>query len=353
MRRIREDLATREAADRLLRDPARKLPPHRQDTLKIIRAAADKNAVTGIQNKFTHLFSAGNSTQHQWPEAHSHLEHRPLASITDAVGKGQDSILQALGDRVLRGAGAGISKAVWGRVRIIANERGCTLGELRDYFARTPDERIIINEIAWRAMIANGVSSDALHITTPSGEINPAGYDANWRVWVKGYEPQPPAEDGEAGPDADAVIDPGADAADALSGGQRRTAFASGQMPGKAAYEAVKRFMEDNRHDWPALISCQVTGTSPALADQIASIAQGNDDGILITLLAQNTQVQVGIRGARPQDFKDYATPARRILAKAGVSNADVTVHLEPDAARTVLEKLNNRDEANIRVSFQ
>ena len=40
------------------------------------------------------------------------------------------------------------------------------------------------------------------------------------------------------------------------------------------------------------------------------------------------------------------------MMNKAGVSTADVSVRLEPDAAQRVLEKLNNRDEANISVSF-
>ena len=40
------------------------------------------------------------------------------------------------------------------------------------------------------------------------------------------------------------------------------------------------------------------------------------------------------------------------MMSKAGISAADVSVQLEPDAAERVLEKLNNREEANISVSF-
>ena len=355
--RIREDIATMEAAERLLKDTTRPLPQHRRDTLESICAASEKNATTGIQNKFTHLFSAGNSPQHQWPELHSHLEQRTLESLTDAVGKGQESILQALGDRVLQGNAAGLSKTAWARVGIIANEQGSTLGELRDYFARTPDARIIINDATWRAAIANGVKNDALHVATPSGEVNPTGYDSTWRVWVKGHEPQPETSSG----DTDNGRDPigGTDAGGTTGGNNsgaldsRQTAFTSGKLPGKAAYEAVKRFMTDNGHEWPALASCQVKGTSSSLADQIASIAQGDDGGIAITMMAQNQRLQVGIRGAPPSEFKDYSGPAKRMMNKAGVSAADVSVQLETDDAQRVLEKLNNRDEANISVSFR
>lgn len=356
--RIREDIATMEAAERLLKDPSRPLPQHRRDTLENVRAAAEKNATTGIQNKFTHLFSAGNSPQHQWPELHSHLEQRALESLTDAAGKGQDSILQALGDRALRGAGAGLSKSAWARVGILAAAAGCTLGELRDYFARTPDARIVINDATWRAVIANGVSNEALYIKTPGGEVNPTGYDPGWRVWVKGGEPAPepvPAATPVAADVPVSVDAPGAepDPVAPAGPGVRQTAFTSGKLPGKAAYEAVMRFMADNGHDWPGLASCQVMGTSPALADQIASIAQGDDSGIAITMRAQNRRLQVGVNSAPPSEFKDYSGPAKRMMAKAGVSAADVSVQLEPDAAVRVLAKLNSRDEANISVSFR
>ena len=357
LNRIREDIATMAAAERLLKDASRPLPQHRRDTLENIRAASEKNATTGIQNKFTHLFSAGNSPQHQWPELHSHLEQRTLESLTDAAGKGQDSILQALADRVLWGSAAGLSKSAWGRVGIVANEQGSTLGKLRDYFARTPDARIIINDATWRALIANGVNNDALHVITPSGEVNPAGYDPNWQVWMKGYEPQSETGGGTDGGKTDSSgggNENGGTTAGNNSGGLsgRPTAFASGKLPGKAAYEAVKRFMNDNGHDWPALASCQVKGTSSSLADQIASIAQGDDGGIAITMMAQNQRLQVGIRGAPPSEFKDYSGPAKRMMNKAGVNIADVSVELGTDSAQRVLEKLNNRDEANISVSF-
>ena len=346
--RIREDIATMEAAERLLKDASRPLPQHRRDTLEIIRAASEKNATTGTQNKFTHLFSAGNSSQqHQWPELHSHIEQRTLESMTDAAGKGQDVILQALGDRVLRGGAAGLSKGTWARVGIITREQGSTLGELRDYFARTPDARIVINDTTWRAVVANGVSNDALHVVTRSGEVNPTGYDASWRVWVKGHEP---ASETQPIPAPSPTPDPSP--TPAPSPNRRQTAFTSGKLPGKAAYEAVKRFMADNGHDWPKLASCDVKGTNPTLADQIASVAQGDDDGIAITLLAQNQRLQIAVRSAPPSEFKDYAGPAKRMMNKAGVSTADVSVQLEPDDAQRVLEKLNNRDEANISVSF-
>ena len=345
--RIREDIATMEAAERLVKDTSRTLPPHRRETLENIRAASEKNATTGIQNKFCHLFSAGNSQQHQWPEPNSHVEQRTLESLTDATGKGQESILQALGDRVLRGTIAGLNKNAWARVGIIANERGSTMGELREHFACTPDQRIILNDTAWRAAVANGIANDALHAITPSGEVNPTGYDPDWRVWVKGYEPQnaePEPPDPEPNPDPDT---------DPPRPTNRHAAFTSGKMSGKAAYEAVKRFMTDNGHDWDSLDSCRVTGTSPALADQIASVSQGDDNGIILTLMAQNQRLQVGIRNAPPSEFKDYSGPAKRMMTKAGVSAADVTVQLEAEAAQRVLEKLNNRDEANISVSFR
>ena len=352
--RIREDLATMEAADRLLKDPSRPLSGHRRETLESIRAASEKNATVGIQNKFIHLFSAGNSPQHQWPEPNSHLEHRALESITDAAGKGQDGILQALGDRALRGAAAGLNRSAWARIHSIAGETGSALGELRQYFARTLDTRIVINETAWQAMISNGIRSEALHVITPDGEVNPAGYQDNWQVWLKGHEPKPAAADDKtdaapAAPTAPPAAAPGA------TPGARQTAYTTGKLPGNAACEAVKRFIADHGHDWPNLESCQIQGASPSLADQIASIAQGDDHGIAITMMAQSPdqRLQIAIRNAPPSEYKDYAAPARRMLTKAGITDADVTIRLEPAAAQRILEKLNPRDDANITVTFR
>ncbi len=348
--RIREDIATLEAAERLLKDRSRALPQHRRDTLESIRAEAEKNATTGIQNKFTHLFSAGNSQQHQWPGPNSHLEVRSLESLTDAVGKGQDVILQTLGDRVLHGGEAGLNKTVWARISIIANEQGSTLGELRDYLARTPDMRIVINEATWRAVVANAIKSDALHMKTASGEDNPTGYDPSWQVWAKGFEPGTSvAAEPDTVPIPEEKKEPGIPPP---TPPRQQLEFRTGQQPGRAAYAAVKQFMADNGHAWPALQSCRVQGTTPALADQIASIAQGEDEGVAITMRSGNQRMQVIITGAPPSEFKDYVVSAKRMMTKAGVDAADVTVQLESTAAQRVLDKLNNRDEANITVSF-
>ena len=348
--RIREEIATMEAADRLLKDPSKPLPQHRRETLENVRAASEKNATTGIQNKFTHLFSAGNTPQLQWPEPHTHIEHRTLESITDAVGKGQDIIIQVLGERLLRGPNAALNKNAWAGIGIIANPQGATLAQLREYFARTPDSRIIINDATWRAMITSGVNSGFLQVSTPSGEINPSGYDPTWQVWAIDFVP--PTKPAIERQDDKNIDDKEEDEKTAGTTTSRQTFFTSGKLPGRAAYEAVKQFMADNEHDWAAMTSCQVRGTTPALADQIASIAQGDDGQISITLLAQNQTLQVAVRDTPPSEFKDYAAPAKRMMSKAGVTIADVTVQLKSDDAQRVLEKLNNRDEANINISF-
>ena len=44
---------------------------------------------------------------------------------------------------------------------------------------------------------------------------------------------------------------------------------------------------------------------------------------------------------------------AHHPMIKAGVNAADVSVQLEPDDAQRLLEKLNNRDGADINVSFR
>ena len=346
--RIRQSIATMEAADQLLTDPSRNLPEHRRAILQQERAEAEKNATTDIQNKWVHLFSAGNSPQHQWPEPNSHLEWRTLESFTDSVGKGQQAILDALGDRALRGTNAALNRMVWARIGIIARKEGATLGQLHEHFARNPSERIVINEQTWLALIQHGMQNDALDVVTPTGEINPQGqrYDANWQVWAKGHrpsapEPEPPEPPGPPGPEPPAP--------NPIS----NKSFTSGKAVGRAAYEAVKRFMDDNHHQWDQLANCQVTGTTSTLADQIASIAQGDDEGIYITLRAQNEKIRLDVLNGSPTEYKDYSTSANRMLSRAGINDVDVSVRLDPSAAQRVLERLNNRDEANIHVAFK
>ena len=348
--RIRQSIATMEAADLLLKDPSRNLPEHRRAILQQEKADAEKNATTDIQNKWTHLFSAGNSAQHQWPEPNSHLEHRTLESFTDAVGKGQQVILNTLGDRALRGNNAALNKNVWARIAIIARSEGATLGELHEYFGRTPNERIVINEQTWMALIQNGMQGDALEVVTTTGEINPQGqrYDANWQVWAKGHRPstpEPTPPDPPPGPPEPPGPPPPAPTP--------TKSFSTGKTVGRAAYESVRRFVEDNQLDWGTLKSCQVTGTKPALADQIASIAQGEEEGIFITLRAQNEKVRVEVLNGSPSEYKEYATPAKRMLARAAITDVDVSVRLDALAAHRVLERLNNQDEANVRVEFE
>ena len=345
--RIRQSIATMEAADQLLRDSSRNLPEHRRVILQQEKADAEKHATTDIQNKWTHLFSAGNSAQHQWPEPNSHLEHRTLESFTDAVGKGQQVILDALADRALRGSNAALNRNVWARISIIARPEGATLGELHQYFGRNPNERIVINEQTWMALVQNGMQNDALEVITATGEINPHGnrYDANWQVWAKGHRPSPT----EPTPPVPPTVPPVTPSPTPVT----NKSFTSGMMVGRAAYEAVRRFMGDNHHEWNKLKNCQINGTRPALADQIASIAQGDHNGIHISISGQNERIRVDVKNATPSEYKDYAASAKRMLTRASIADVDVSIRLDATAAQRVLERLNNQDEANVRVEFE
>ena len=141
---------------------------------------------------------------------------------------------------------------------------------------------------------------------------------------------------------------------DPLRPTNRHAAFTSGKMSGKAAYEAVKRFMTDNGHDWPS--AGFLSGSREPVRHwptRLPASPRATTTALVLTLMAQNQRLQVGIRNAPPSEFKDYSGPAKRMITKAGVTAADVTVQLEADAAQRVLEKLNNRDEANISVSFR
>ncbi len=467
LRSIRRSLATMEAADHLLQDQSRSLPEHRRVMLEATRASAQKNATVGIQNKWTHLFSAGNSSQHQWPEPNSHLEHRPLESITDAAGRGQTA---------------------WSRIDIIATRAGSTLGELHQYFARTPAERIVANETTWCVMIDNAMKEDALHIVTASGETNPIGrYDANWQVWTKGSEPKHfdwsridvittetgstlgelrryltdtfrdpmvieishddawctmidqavkdnalhiittsweinptgPYDDrwwvwakGREPKDIDwrsiGILKAGGSTLDELrqhfsstpyariiasedawqalidrtvkdeslslvdEGGEIHTVgpyrynwrvqvkgggpvkkFCTDLMSGREACRALEHFMNDRQYDWEDIMTCQVMGSSPTLADQITSIAQGDDAGIDITMKADTEGLRIVIDNRPPSVFKELSAPMKRILDRVNITDVDLTITLSSAAVPRILPKLSSQQETLICATFR
>ena len=75
----------------LLKD--QKLQDHRRSTLEGIRDESEKNAMSSIQTKWSHLICSGISEPHRWPRAGSVLEHRPLSSTAEPAGNGQKQIL--------------------------------------------------------------------------------------------------------------------------------------------------------------------------------------------------------------------------------------------------------------------
>lgn len=357
---VYQQLATKEAASRLLNDQSRTLQEQRKMTLEATKADAEKNALTGIQSKFRHLFSAGNGNN-QWPEPNSHLESRFLEPTTDAAGKGQNDIRQALSQRILFGTGAGLSKTAWSRIGLIANRQGSTLGELRAQFGRDPNLRIVINQPTWIAMIHDGIKNGAIHVVTQNGEENPnGGYDPQWQVWAKGHEPKPTPATPDAPTAKPAVSTPMTSTNSRPTTGSNATLpsnkeFTTSSESGKAAYESVKRFMENNGLQWSDLLSCIVSGTNPALANQIATIPQNNSEGVRITLLAKtlHTELELALQNLTPESFKRYATPVRQILKEAHINSVDVTVTVSQDAAESILSKLDNRIDAQISVVFR
>ena len=150
---IRESIATMEAADRLLKDPNQNIPEHRRETLRNIRAEAEKNATTGIQNKWSHLICPGTSDNFRWPTSSSTLEHRPLSLAADPAGNGQKQVIDQLGDRILHGTGANINPNTWAQIPVLKREDGITLRELREYFSSRPAERSVLNQDAWLNLV--------------------------------------------------------------------------------------------------------------------------------------------------------------------------------------------------------
>ena len=352
---IRESIATMEAADRLLKDPNQKMPEHRIETLKSIRAEAEKNATTGIQNKWSHLICPGTSDNLRWPTSNSTLEHRPLSSAADPAGNGQKQIIDQLGDRILHGTGANISPNTWEQIQVLRGEEGITLRELREYFAARPAERSVLNQDAWLNLVRTGIQNGGLYVETQAGEVNPPnGYDANWKAWATRYKPDrtpidPPGTGPGSGPGPDPGPVPGPVPVPVDKPKFIETEFTQAGV----AANAVKEFMEAQRYTWDKMKSCTITATTPEFADHVASIPQGAGEGISLSLTAVSEIINLELRSLSAQDFKKFSSSARRMLQLAEVGTADVTIRTEAKGAEEILGKLSNSHTARIRVEFE
>ena len=346
--RIREDIATMEAADRLLKDPNLKLQEHRRRTLQEIKAESEKNAMTGIQNKWNHLICPGISDAHRWPTSGTQLEHRPLSSTAEPAGNGQKQILDQLGDRILYGEGANISPAAWAQIPLLRREEGTSLRDLRNYFASTPAERSVMNNDAWQNLVQTGLKNEGLYVETQSGEVNPTtGYDPEWLAWAIAYKPDRTKPEPGPTPGPGPAPDPG-------PGPTAKQSFITSEFThAGVAAKTVAEFMSAQGYTWGNLRACTITATAPEFADMVASIPQGSGEGISISLTADGEAFNLELRSLSPQVFKQYSSSARRMMQLADVKTADVTIRTDSEGAQEILGKLNNTHTARIRAEFE
>ena len=346
---IRNAIATMEAAERLLDDPNQALQEHRKDTLKAIRAESEKNATTGIQNKWTHLICPGTSDTHRWPSQASTLEHRALSSTAEPAGNVKKQILDQLGDRILHGNGANISPNAWAQIPILRKQEGTTLRELREYFSRTPAERSVLNNQLWMNLVRTGIHNGGLYVETPTGEVNPPqGYAPDWLAWATPYKPVKVAPAPTLDPGPIPVPGPRPDLSIFNKPKFIQTEFTHAGV----AATAVKNFMQAQGYTWETMQTCTIRANAPEFADHVASIPQGGGEGITITLAADDQTFNLELREMNPIDFKRFYGAARRILQLAEVETADVTVKAEPKRAEEILNKLNNNHIASITAHF-
>ena len=352
LERIRESIATMEAADRLLKDPNRKLQERRRQTLEEIRADAEKNATTGIQSKWSHLICPGTSEAHRWPTPASTLEHRPLSAAAEPAGNGQKQIFDQLGDRLLHGDGANISPAAWAQIPVLRRGEGTTLGELRNYFSSTPAERSVLSNEAWLNLIRTGMQSNGLYVETQTGESNPpAGYDANWQVWAAPYKPTRKEPDKSDEEEERKTREEQKGYEDGFGQQKQKSTKSEFTQAGVAAKQ-IEEFMAGQGYTWDNLKSCVITATAAEFADHVASIPQGSGEGIAISLEAESDNFNLELRGLNPQTFKQFSSSARRMLQLANTDTVGVKIEADAKGAQEILGKLNNSHTATITAQF-
>ena len=354
--RIRDDIATMEAADRLLKDQNQKLQDHRRSTLEGIRAESEKNAMSGIHTKWSHLICPGISEPHRWPRAGSVLEHRPLSSTAEPAGNGQKQILDQMGDRILYGQGADISPAAWAQIPIPRREEGTALRDLRSYLSSTPAERSVMNNDAWLNLVRTGIANGGLHVETLAGEVNPpSGYDANWLAWATQYKPVKKEmqvteyDTGKKIGEEEKKDDYGRN----TDRQEKPRSVTSELTQAGVAAKSVEDFMAGQGYTWENLRSCTITSTTPSFANYVASIPQGTGEGISLSLMAYTNAFNLELKNMNPPMFKQFANSARRMLELADVQTADVSIATDAKGAAELLGKLNNSHTARIRAEFE
>lgn len=367
---LRDYLTTMEAADQLVKEKGSLLPNYQKETLETNRANYEKAAHDAIQRQWCHLFSPGNETTLQWPQPGTHLEHRNLNQVgAPESGRGQRRIMDALKGKLLFGSEANLNPRTWENIPILKeNNQGITLNELRSHFASTPAEKMILNQGAWQSMVTEGIKNGGLHVRTQNGEENPAGYDADWKVWALAWAPTPLVCEkcgrsllkGQVceciGPIPSVCEHCGRDLATGQTcdcKSKRFNEFTSDVTQASAASAQVKRFMEDNGHEWAKLVSCHVSATDPTFASAIASVAQGLDKNVHISVSAQKGADGVALIGKTPSELKPYLSSVTRIFKLAGIESASVEVSLDAKSAPVVLDKFDSRISARIKVNFR
>ena len=76
--------------------------------------------------------------------------------------------------------------------------------------------------------------------------------------------------------------------------------------------------MEAQGYTWDKMKSCTITATTPEFADHVASIPQGADEGILMSLTAYNEAINLELRSLSPQDFKKFSSLRQKDAATGG-----------------------------------
>ena len=315
---IRESIATMEAADRLLKDKNQNIPEHRIVTLKGIRADAEKNATTGIQNKWSHLICPGISDNLRWPTSSSTLEHRPLSSTADPAGNGQKQIIDQLGDRILHGTGANISPNAWEQIQVLRGDEGITLRELREYFAARPAERSVLNQEAWHNLVRTGVQNGGLYVETQAGEVNPtSGYDPNWKAWATPYKPDRTPID-PPGPVPGPTPGPGPGPEPGPGPVDKPKFIETEFTQAGVAANAVKEFMEAQEYTWDKMKSCTITRNHPGVRGPRGQHPPGSRGGNTHVPHRVQPSHQPGIEEPEPAELQEILELSQKDAATRG-----------------------------------
>ena len=357
---IKQQIARHKAASEMLQIDRRepRLLEYQRETLEGIRQSSRKAVYQGIQRNWVNLY-------YPEPGAPHGLQHARLR-FPDQEGRGQDTIVDFLtGDAIQKMAhprNPALGPNIWADAGLRrAAAGGMSVGELHDRFTRTPGRKMFLMRAHFdRALDTANSEGDRqiIVIRTPQGlEIrggSGVAYREDMRVWLKEHAPQPDAPE----PPSESEPEPLPPQPAPAPGTSYIPPFTSQEATGQVAVAELQTRMSSGGLDWGDIASAALYGAQIGLLNDLASKAQANDVGAVISYFFDANGFELRAAGKTAAEWQQCRRACEQMQRAAGARAVDAQVSIDAadnaaDAIRTILHDLDNTHQVTLAVQFR